>query len=385
MNFQETKTSQYQRAKQEERTLNPELKKVLKLFEDWGYVTHKGSNSFILANILVDYSQRLFEEKAQNLAYLNYWETQDIAVLSRLAYERYRIYNTRKTPDLYEFSQDSAFGLLKTHNGLADCEEYVVSLGSPSKIQGPIKLRKSYDSLFAKSVLFDENKEIVGQESFMDEEGSFIEMDYVIIPDLEEEAVFIPSNEFIHHLKSSKSKNIKLKIFVDRSSPVPKGLKKIKDGYDIDCDYLRFVTTELFAKFKILNRMSPYNFVKFLKLKYKKEFKIDENVIISPLKANESQEILDFAVRNVIPSLGKSWEIDTTSKVVVESNKEFMDYLKDKEKIIKSGDLDSYMDYLVRDFYSSKYGFKYQEFIEYPKVKKPKTMKKWVYLDFKEQ
>lgn len=381
-NFQETKTSQYQRIKDEERTLNPELKKVLKLFEDYGYVTHKGSNSFVLANILVDYSQRLLEEKAANLAYLNYWETQDISVLSRLAYERYRIYNTRKTPNLYENSK-SSYGLLRTYHNdqevLADCEEYTISLGNPLKISAPIKLKKTYDSLYAKSLLVDENDNQVGLESFMDDEGGFIEMDYIIIPDLDNEATFIPSKTLIDNLKQSKSKNIKLKIFLEKSSAPPASLKKIKEGYDIDCDYIRFVTTELFAKFKILNRMSVYNFVKFLKLKYKKDFKIEGNVIISPVK--EGEEILDFARRNVIPVLGKSWEYETTSKITLEAEEGLYEHFKNHDAIIKSEDLDDYIDYVTKDYYSSKYGFRYKDYLKVPEIKKPKNLKSWCYLE----
>lgn len=360
--FKETKSSEIASLKKTEQTLNPEVKKVLEMFESYGYVTHKGSNSFILANILVDYAERVNQEKTNLLSSRNYWETEDTNIVTILAFERYRIYNTRSTPDIFTDGKG---------NTIKGQKEYSLIIPNPGKIKEPVNLKVNYEELLTGSNIEGLN------ESGMDESGVYLEMDYVILPNIDGIAFLYPLSGFSEKLKNKKSAKITLYL---REELNTHGLELIKSGYEVDADYLRFVTTELFAKFRILNRMSKANFLRFLNLRYKKPFKIEKSVIISSIK---EPEILDFAKANVIPDMGESWTMEFAKTVKISiSDSGLLDFLKDKEEIIHSSKLEETILYHVTTFYLGNYGVEWNRYM--PEVNIPKIKSGWVLPKFVE-
>lgn len=372
---------------EEEKRLKPEVKKLLKMFEEAGYQTHRGTNSYLLANIIVDYTQRILLERANTMTYLNYWETDDIAVLAPLAFGRYRIYNMRSSGTIYQAVNDGPVG--QTYQGSVRISNgefmqgapLMVNLGNPSHIVKPLPLKVAYDELLAgSSLVVSQTPKDFGEpdffESFMDEDGRYIEQDYLILPDEEGQAIFIPTELFLEKIRKSeypKGTNAKLLVFTRREDINP-DLTPIRDAIEIDCDYLRFITSELMAKFAILNRMSVESFAKFLKLRYGTTAKFDGNVIYAALPTDKLEEVLGFAKRNVISPVGQEWEIREMGKVTVvvdtwsedkesEESKsrlaEIVNYLNDNiGGIADPNEIAPMADYYTDEFYRERYGFK---------------------------
>lgn len=371
LEIRENPVTKHQQELELQNILSPEVKEVLKLFEQYGYTTAKGSNSFILANILVDYSHRVLKERAKMMSYLNFWETDDIAVASKIAYEKYRIYNTRTIPELYNPErQDLTLG--ETYNNLPAFNQYLAnanavkfSLGQASKIKEPIKLKIFYDEIYSSSYVFEGIRKIENVkyfESFMDSDGVYIEQDYVILPDDDGYAVFKPLNSFYKRARNS-NENLILLLFTERKENLSIPLKQVSERVEITCDYLRFVASELMAKFAILNRMSSVNFLRFLTLRYQKPFLIDDNRIISVI---ENDDILEFALKNVIPPMGKTWEFKVAQNVKIKIlNDELLEYLnKNSPVLIKASDIDKILDFHIEAFWREKEGINYKDFLE---------------------
>lgn len=375
---------------EEEKKLKPEVKKLLKMFEEAGYQTHRGTNSYLLANIIVDYTQRILLERANTMTYLNYWETQDIAVLAPLAFERYRIYNMRSSGTIYQAVNGGPVGqsyqgsVRISKNEFMQGQPLLVNLGHPNRITRPLPLKVAYEDLLAGSSLVLSSKEQPAKdfgepdflESFMDEDGKYIEQDYLILPDEEGQAVLIPTNYYLERIKKVDypvGTNARVLVFA-RKTDISPDLTPIRDAIEIDCDYLRFITTELMAKFAILNRMSVESFIKFLKLRYFTEAKVQHNKIYADLPQEKLGEVLDFAVRNVIAPVGQEWEVAEMGKarVVVASWSDAKDSLEIKERILeiisylKSSvgrvldphEIEPMVNYYVDEFYRERYGFK---------------------------
>lgn len=372
---------------EEEKRLKPEVKKLLKMFEEAGYQTHRGTNSYLLANIIVDYTQRILLERANTMTYLNYWETDDIAVLAPLAFSRYRIYNMRSSGTIYQAVNSGPVG--QTYQGavrISDSEfmqgaPVMVNLGNPNHIGKSLPLKIAYsDLLSGGSLVVSQTSKDFGEpdffESFMDEDGRYIEQDYIILPDEDGQAVFIPTEFFLEKVRKieyPKGTNAKLLVFTRREDINP-DLTPIRDAIVIDCDYLRFITSELMAKFTILNRMSIESFTKFLKLRYNATARFEGNVIYADLPTAKQEEVLDFARRNVIAPVGQEWEIKEMGRVtvVVESYSEdreseemksrlaeIVKYLKDKiGGVADPHEIESMANYFTDEFYRERYGYK---------------------------
>lgn len=375
---------------EEEKKLKPEVKKLLKMFEEAGYQTHRGTNSYLLANIIVDYTQRILLERANTMTYLNYWETQDIAVLAPLAFERYRIYNMRSSGTIYQAVNDGPVGqsyqgsVRISKNEFMQGQPLLVNLGHPNRITRPLPLKVAYEDLLAGSSLVLSSKEQPAKdfgepdflESFMDEDGRYIEQDYLILPDEEGQAVLIPTNYYLERIKKVDypvGTNARVLVFV-RKTDISPDLTPVRDAIEIDCDYLRFITTELMAKFAILNRMSVESFIKFLKLRYFTEAKVRDNKIYADLPPEKLNEVLDFAARNVIAPVGQEWAVAEMGKarVVVTSWSDAKDSLEIKERILEiisylkasvgrvldPHEIEPMANYYIDEFYRERYGFK---------------------------
>lgn len=293
-----------------QKRLKPELDYILKKFDESGYLIHKGTNSYVLANIIVDYADRISQERLKSSGDLSFWESSDIALISILAFERYRIYNTRSTPDLYSVvSNEKDIGTRVLH-GVVISEELVAAgqyhnINIPkSQFKHPIPLGVRYEDLLSYTRLVSmkaQNKEEF-IESFMTSDGVFIDMDYYIMPDIEGGA-----NLYLGNLASDlEYLNFG---YLTSSKKVPAGVR-IKSSLKISPDYLRFVATELFAKFRVLNRMSSNQVHKFLSLKYNIEVMIKNNEITVP-DFIPAEDILDFCEENVLLPKGyHEWKIN---------------------------------------------------------------------------
>lgn len=359
-----------------EASLQPELQKILDKFAEYGYTTHKGTNSYILANIMVDYADKALKANANLLTHLNYWETQDIGVLSNLAFKRYHLYNMRSKPQLHQLpvtAKDAMLGERLTasvkysEDLAAQADPVIVSLGEISKIQGAKPLKTPYEDLYDHAVLYcgDRRPEnIKFHESFMEADGAYIEQDFLILADEEGQAIFVPTARMIQRIKQEGiTGSAKILLFTRRADNLKCPYPRVSEEMVVDGDFLRFVTTELFAKFKILNRMSRESFKKFLFLRYGKEVLIDGARIISPFDDRVSGEILDFALKNVLPPQGLRFELTQapTAKVVLDTNgkevpEDLMDYLRRKvPSIVPGKDLMSILQFYLGEYYREKY------------------------------
>lgn len=382
-------TSKIQLSREEEKQIHPEVQKVLNMFEEAGYITAKASNSYVLAHIIADYANKAIKERNHSLALLNYWETDDIEVVTRLAFERFRIYNTRTVGDLYENPIDhSQFDLDEEITGgvrynssfIMRAEKHWVGLGNINDLQQPVNLKVLYSELLAGGGLAISNKEHRQRfnyvESFMDTGGAYVEKHYYILPDENGYAVLYPTELLLLDIKKSKFKNttLKLLLFKRRSDNLEPMLSRTKESVEITVDYLRFITTELFAKFAILNRMSLTSFLKFVKLKYDADVVIKDNQIFHNVGDYTAEEIEKYANCNVVPPGKELWKTVKVSKVwiVIGSDSEdaltvemkeriqqIMDLIRSKiDRIATISEFEDQATYLVGEYYRDLYGMK---------------------------
>ena len=379
--------SKFQLSREEERQIHPEVQRVLDMFEDAGYITAKASNSYVLAHIIADYANKVIKEKNHSLALLNYWETDDIEVVTRLAFERFRIYNTRTVGDLYsvptehfDLDEEIAGGVRYNPTFIMKAEKHWVGLGNINDLQQPTNLKILYSDLLAGSGLAYSNKDerlkFNYVESFMDTGGAYIEKHYYILPDENGYAILYPTELLLRDIKRSKFKNttLKLLLFKRRTDNLEPLYSRAKESVEITVDYLRFITTELFAKFAILNRMSLTSFLKFVKLKYDADVVIKGNLIFHNVGDFTAEEIERYANYNVIPPGRDLWKTVKASKVwiVVGSDSEdaltvemkerinqIMDLISSKiDRIATISEFEDQAAYLVGEYYRNLYGMK---------------------------
>lgn len=315
-----TATFKHQKLIQDQDRLKPELERALRLFESQGFATHKGTNSYVLANIMVDYIDRVLGETADKFDQLNFWKSQDLNVVARIAFENYRIYNTRTTTDTFHVDNNGWPYGTKLPNGLCYIGGNLGHISDPKvqsftrySLRKPVRIDVSYAELIAHSRVEVIGSKIIFEESFLDEDGSYIEMDYVIIPGEDGYAYMHPTAKMIEAIKGFKdTQSFNLVVFVKTSNPIAITSETLhKRGIEVTSDFLRFLTTELFAKFKILNRMSIKSLQRFLWVKYHKPSMISGSKIIIDLDDLNLEDLESFANRNLRPpgpKFGNAWE-----------------------------------------------------------------------------
>ena len=381
--------SKIQLSREEEKQIHPEVQKVLDMFEEAGYITAKASNSYVLAHIIADYANKAIKERNHSLALLNYWETDDIEVVTRLAFERFRIYNTRTVGDLHEspadfslvdYDEEISGGVRYNPSFIMKAEKHWVGLGNINDLQQPVNLKILYSDLLAGGGLAISNKENRQKfnyvESFMDTGGAYIEKHYYILPDENGYAILYPTELLLSEIKKSKFKNttLKLLLFKRRTDNLEPMLSRTKESIEITVEYLRFITTELFAKFAILNRMSLTSFLKFVKLKYDADVVIKGNQIFHNVGDYTAEEIENYANYNVIPPGKDLWESTKVSKVWIiigsDSEDRHTEELKNRisqiiekirAKIDRIATVEEFEDqvfYVIGEHYSELYGMK---------------------------
>ena len=339
---------------QNKERLKPELQALLDKFEEAGYLTHKGTNSYVLANIIVDYTDRMIHDRLANTGNLSYWESQNIALVSLLAFDRYRIYNMRSTPAVYQAARPGIIGQ-QVMNAVYNTTDTVLqgkyhSINIPRHAwYAPINLNCQYQDLLSFAYLTTPDGKTY-QESFMTSDGVYIEQDYYIVPD-------IKGNSYLHLInypnKSEKIEYLNL-VFLTTSIKEPEGIR-LNTGLQITPDYLRFVTTELFGKFKTLTRMQGSQFQKFLTLKYNCDIQINGNDIIIPDFLPED-EIRDFADKHVLlPVKTKKWVIHQAQKMPIYAPDGLYQYLNKEINGLVTNNNDT-IKYYVSKYYLDTYG-----------------------------
>ena len=333
----------------DKKRLKPELQQLLQQFEEAGYLTHKGTNSYVLANIIVDYTDRIVQERLSKAGNLSFWDSNDIALVSLIAFERYRIYNTRSVPALYESNNANIGtkvinGCVVSVNKVAAGNQHSINI-SRSQYGTPINLNVEYKELLNFTML-EEYK-----ESFMTSDGVYIEQDYYIMPDVNGNAYLFLIGKF--------SEDYLNFVYLTKTNKEPQGIR-IFNGIEIDCDYLRFVATELFAKFKILNRMSNKQLHKFLSLKYNCHVLIRDNLIIIPdtLPIKEIQEFADLNV--LLPKGFEKWEVIYAEPFEIRAPKELGNYLKNEiqHMTVANEDLMFTLTFYANNFFMKNFGIK---------------------------
>lgn len=339
-----------------------DLKWVLQRFSDAGYVTNKASNTYLIANILVDYANKIQAEKSNIVKDANLWDTNSLEIVTYLAYSRYRIYNPRPSDEIYESSEVKPNTVRIDDRTVMKAKEYKIRIIDSTK---PQKLKIAYEDLLSGSTYPDY------YESFTSDDGSHVAMDYVILPSIEDE-------DFGEAIWYPLSDNIEpgTLILHTRTEESVKGLEMISPSRDIDVDYLRFMISELFAKFSILNRLSIPSLAKFLKTKYQLNFITKDNLLILENATNSDfDEIKDLIENQVIPPTGKSWQIEMTQPIKIAiKDPQLLEYLRNKvPSIIPSEELNQVLDFWIIGYYREQYAHKMPDNLEKPKIPKFKS------------
>lgn len=268
------------------------MQELLEVFEKYGYSTAKGSNTYVLASVISDYLDKALTRKQAALNEHNFWTTNNINIATRIAFERYGIYNTRSHYRYYQ-SDDK---LVQTKDGHTDVNVEKVSLGTAKflSMDKPAKLYLEYQDLVAGSYCVGEHEY---HEAGISAEGTFVPGDYVIMPDNNGYAVFQPLRKF----KSNENVNITL---YTKKVQTNHNVSMVKEALIIDCDYLRFVVRELFMKFKIFNNMSIESLQDYIQqvtgiTPYCK----DKVLYFVPKSETQKQEIEQFAKLHVKESV----------------------------------------------------------------------------------
>lgn len=321
-----------------------DLQMFLSLLNDAGFQTNKGSNTYTLAGVITDFVHRIIDQRKQDLSILSLWETEDTAVLVPLMYARYRIYNERHHPQIFDISSlnlqnakefDEVQGYRKlVHIGdgklaaLANVKKFTIAKLSNEE---PTPLGIRYDDLLTGSKLVLDSKEYF--ESYTSETGVFHERDFVILPDERGIAVFYPILDFKKALGFDKDAVIELTLLT-RPAPDAQAYEfdQVKDFVEITPDLLKFTLTQLMARFPTQRGQSLAEFQEYLQNKFGIDSFIYQNYIFADLKPLDFEELNNFAERNVfnysgnlkVPGKCRVW-VELENKIY---QKELMDFIK---------------------------------------------------------
>lgn len=248
----------------------PVSKLLLKEFEKEGFTTLTGSNTWLISNIVGDFLEKTIKEKMQQQSVFNFWETENLALASILAF-RFRVYNERHQPLLVkgrrtglEWSDVSEF-LKKDFEISAKMQKTSVIVAPKDfSLQNPISIPKEYDFLtnfLIFSLELSDGSEITLEESKMQPSGKFEANDFSVFPDLAD-----PKKSLVHLVGSSE----KIQKLLERKDEISKirltfGFlndidKKIQTEFDVlipelivSPDLLRFTVSELLGKLEFLS------------------------------------------------------------------------------------------------------------------------------------
>lgn len=332
--------------------------KILETMKLNGFQTEPGSNTHLLANIMVDYVDRIAQTRREHITQSTIWGTNDLTLMANVLFWRYRIYNERHHPKLFDISEigDSAqIGeplrlyrhLVKISESLAaeaGIESFMIS--SPN----PTTLGVQYKDVM--SLCFAEAGGQTLKESKTSISGKYLEGDFLLLPNEAGYATFYP-------LKAI-NETVKLKLLV-KKSPQQCNLPVVKDSVEVDCDFLRFVLSNLLAKFAVFQGMQPQEIQDYISMKYHLESLLDATaLILAPTYAGTLKEIKTFVDENSATDLRVQEAEELKVGIEVSGSldfNEFVEFLNPRiSGIFKKEEVKELLYKIIDDFFVLKFG-----------------------------
>lgn len=312
------------RSEKETKELKERIQKdtvaLLNEFKAKGYQTREGTNTHLISSIVADFVNKVIDQRKRDLSVLSLWETNDMSVIVPLMFARYRLYNNRHQPEIFDVSDLS--GNLKIHQKVPNLP-FLTYVGDNAAIECTIKtisftsigddktidLNVPYDSAYAGSYgeLIKEDGETINlRESETSETGVFVERDYVIMPNEEGSAIFVPLRDFAREFGISKG-TIKITVYCKPSRKVElsktQGLRRLQQAVDITPELLKFTLTQLLAKFPTFRGISKEETKDYLEVKYSTKVELFENEIVIGAPDYEIERIQRFVDVNSFEKL----------------------------------------------------------------------------------
>lgn len=303
--------------KDKQKAQQKDLETLLGMLNLKGFQTNKGSNTYMLASTVVDFINKVIDQRQNDLSILSLWDTQDLSALVPLLYDRYRLYNERHQPKIYNiknlFLKDQLeyFKPVPSYQKLVcfDVKNELACLAFTKTIvitrldnEVPTQLGVQYDELFAGSQLLLNDREFF--ESYTSEFGVHQERDYIILPNETGEATFYPITDFRQEIQSDKqgdSMTLTLLVKPNDMRDYGDGLNfpLVKDYVEITPDLLRFTLTQLMQNFAKFRGMSLLELAEFVSYRYQKDFKLTDTELVIDASDAIIKELREFANRNL--------------------------------------------------------------------------------------
>ena len=372
--------------KDKQKAQQKDLETLLGLLNLKGFQTNKGSNTYMLASTVVDFINKVIDQRQNDLSILSLWDTQDLSALVPLLYDRYRLYNERHQPKIYDIKnlylkdqpgQLEHFKPVPSFQKLIcfDPKNELACLAFTKTViiarldnEVPTPLGVQYEELFAGSRLVLADLEF--HESFTSETGVHQERDYIILPDSSGEATFYPITDFRKSANAENSNPLELTLLVRPNNmkdygddPNLASLELVKDYVEITPDLLRFTLTQLMQNFAKYRGIGPQDLADFVKLRFNRDVKLTETELVVDSNYATIQEIRNFAERNLSKfvqlNINKPKLINVN--VIIENqpnlNQSLQKYLTDNlAKFEDAGRLKERVYQLVDMFYAVTFG-----------------------------
>lgn len=311
------------KAKDKQKSQQKDLETLLGMLNLKGFQTNKGSNTYMLASTVVDFINKVIDQRQNDLSILSLWDTQDLSALVPLLYDRYRLYNERHQPKIYDIKnlylkdrpgQLEYFKPVPSYQKLIcfDPKNELACLAFTKTIiiarldnETPTPLGVDYNELFAGSQLLLNIKGSGDREffeSYTSEFGVHQERDYIILPNETGEAVFYPITDFRQYSEKTDD-SMSLTLLVRPNDMKGYGddilFPLVKDYVEITPDLLRFTLTQLMQNFAKFRGLSLQELAEFVTYRYQVDHKLTDEEFVVDASSAILQEIREFADRNL--------------------------------------------------------------------------------------
>lgn len=311
------------KTKDKQKSQQKDLETLLGMLNLKGFQTNKGSNTYMLASTVVDFINKVIDQRQNDLSILSLWDTQDLSALVPLLYDRYRLYNERHQPKIYDIKnlylkdqpgQLEYFKPVPSYQKLVcfDPKNELACLAFTKTAiiarldnETPTPLGVDYNELFAGSQLLLNIKGSGDREffeSYTSEFGVHQERDYIILPNETGEAVFYPITDFRQYSEKTDD-SMSLTLLVRPNDMKGYGddilFPLVKDYVEITPDLLRFTLTQLMQNFAKFRGLSLQELAEFVAYRYQVDHKLTEEEFVVDASNAIIQEIREFADRNL--------------------------------------------------------------------------------------
>ena len=312
-------------------TIESDVNYILEKFKNKGYKTDKGTNTWVIANIMADYGNLVKENLQKNTNSQNFWTSENFNDVVKLAFHRYRIYNNRhfygevehdeNSINLQNFTEYNGTVIVNGVRQVGYLDSF--SLGSAKELK-EIKLNIDYNNLLCNSAIFStKRKNQCYFESLQDSNGKFLKRDYLLLPTDDGKTLFTPLIEF------EKDEFLILKVITRN----PNQFDLIKESFEVTSDYLRYLCTLNLERIKTFNKLDIKSFVNFLQTKYQKSVYVDDKDVYISLSNKDYKEFELFVELNELDC-----KIKEPKKLFVKIDN-YDEYLNELDVICKFKDL----------------------------------------------